>query len=117
MVQSFKRLTPAEATAIRARRVDVVTVKAGDTVQSLAGHELHGLAPADLVKATGHTSSQITRDLSNLKSREWAEQIPQTGRWRLAPGIVRIGVKFAVAADQAQQRLTEMQRRYTADAL
>lgn len=36
MVQSFKRLTPAEASAIRARRVDVVTVKAGDTVQSLA---------------------------------------------------------------------------------
>lgn len=36
LVQSFRRLTPAEAAAIRARRIDVVTVKAGDTVQSLA---------------------------------------------------------------------------------
>ena len=84
------------------------------TVQSLAGHEMHGLAPADLVKLTGHTSSQITRDLANLKSREWAEQIPQTGRWRLAPAIVRIGMKFAIAADQAQQRLNEMRNRYSA---
>lgn len=36
MVQSFKRLTPAEASAIRTRRVDVVAVKAGETVQSMA---------------------------------------------------------------------------------
>lgn len=36
MVQSFTRLSAQQAAAIRARRVDVVTVKAGDTVQSLA---------------------------------------------------------------------------------
>ncbi|QIK79885.1 M48 family metalloprotease [Sphingomonas piscis] len=36
MVNSLRRLTPAEAAAIRPRVVDVVTVRAGDTVQSLA---------------------------------------------------------------------------------
>jgi predicted Zn-dependent protease len=36
MVQSIRRVTPAEAAAIRPRIVDVWTVRAGDTVQSLA---------------------------------------------------------------------------------
>jgi len=36
MVQSVQRLTPQEATAIKPRRVSVITVKAGDTVQSLS---------------------------------------------------------------------------------
>lgn len=36
MVQSMQRLSAQEAAAIKPRRVDVVTVKAGDTVQSLA---------------------------------------------------------------------------------
>ena len=36
MVQSVQRLSPQEAAAIKPRRVDVLTVKAGDTVQSLS---------------------------------------------------------------------------------
>ncbi len=36
LVQSVTRLTPQEAADIKPRRVDVVTVKAGDTVQSLS---------------------------------------------------------------------------------
>ena len=36
MVQSVQRLTPQEAAAIKPRRVSVVTVKTGDTVQSLS---------------------------------------------------------------------------------
>lgn len=37
LVQSFGRLSEAQAAAIKPRRIDVVTVKAGDTVNSLAG--------------------------------------------------------------------------------
>lgn len=37
MVDSLRRIAPAEAAAIRPRIIDVVTVRAGDTVQSLAG--------------------------------------------------------------------------------
>ncbi|HEY0626890.1 MAG TPA: M48 family metalloprotease [Allosphingosinicella sp.] len=36
MVQSISRLTAAQASAIRPRVIDVVTVRAGDTIQSLA---------------------------------------------------------------------------------
>jgi predicted Zn-dependent protease len=57
MVQSIRKITPAEAAAIRPRVIDVVTVGPGDTVQSLAGRmayrnfklerflTLNGLAP------------------------------------------------------------------------
>jgi predicted Zn-dependent protease len=36
MINSLRRITPAEAAAIRPRVIDVVTVRPGDTVQSLA---------------------------------------------------------------------------------
>lgn len=37
MIQSLRRISPAEASAIRPRVIDVVTVGGADTVQSLAG--------------------------------------------------------------------------------
>lgn len=57
MVDSLRRITPSEAAAIRPRVIDVVTVRPGDTVQSLARQmayrdfpverfvSLNGLAP------------------------------------------------------------------------
>jgi predicted Zn-dependent protease len=57
MVNSLRRITPAEASAIRPKVIDVVTVQRGDTVQSLASRmayrdfrlerflSLNGLAP------------------------------------------------------------------------
>ncbi len=36
MVESIRRITQAEAAAIRPRIIDVVTVRPGDTVQALA---------------------------------------------------------------------------------
>ncbi|PTQ11637.1 peptidase M48 Ste24p [Sphingomonas oleivorans] len=42
MIQSFTRLTDAQASAIKARRIDVVTVKAGDTANSLAQRMAYG---------------------------------------------------------------------------
>jgi predicted Zn-dependent protease len=57
MINSLRRLTPAEAAAIRPRVIHVETVKAGDTVQSLSSRmayrdfrlerflSLNGLAP------------------------------------------------------------------------
>ncbi len=84
-------------------------------VITLAGHELHGLAPADIIRLTGHTAAQVTRDMANLEQGEWAERITNTGRWRLGPAIVRIGVKYAVAADQAMSRIQQMHQRYSAN--
>jgi predicted Zn-dependent protease len=36
-VQSMRRMTVAEAAAVKPRKIQVVTVKSGDTVASLAG--------------------------------------------------------------------------------
>jgi predicted Zn-dependent protease len=36
MVDSLRRISPGEAAAIRPRVIDVVTIRPGDTVQSLA---------------------------------------------------------------------------------
>lgn len=84
-------------------------------VMTLAGHELHGLAPVDIIRLTGHTAAQVTRDMANLEQGEWAERITNTGRWRLGPAIVRIGVKYAVTADQAMSRIQQMHQRYSAN--
>ena len=62
MVQSIRKLAPAERAQIRPRVIDVVTVAPGDTVQSLAGRmayrdfkldrflALNGLAPASVLR-------------------------------------------------------------------
>lgn len=62
MVQSMRKLTAAEAAQIRPRVIDVVTVRPGDTIQSLAGRmayrdfrlerflALNGLAPASVLR-------------------------------------------------------------------
>jgi predicted Zn-dependent protease len=42
MVGSFTRLTDAQVAAIKPRRIDVVAVKAGDTLNSLAGRMAYG---------------------------------------------------------------------------
>lgn len=62
LFRSVRRLSSAEAEVIKPRRIDVVTVKAGDTVQSLANRMaypdyrverfrvLNGLSDADMLK-------------------------------------------------------------------
>ena len=47
MFNSMKRLTAAEAAALKARKLVVVTVKKGDTVQSLASRMAYTDAPLD----------------------------------------------------------------------
>jgi predicted Zn-dependent protease len=36
LIQSFRRMTPAEAAAVRVRKVDIVKIRSGDTVASMA---------------------------------------------------------------------------------
>jgi predicted Zn-dependent protease len=42
MYNSMRRISPTEASAVRARKVSVITVKAGDTVQSLSNRMAYG---------------------------------------------------------------------------
>lgn len=82
-------------------------------VQVLAGHEVEGLAPGQIATLAECTPSQVTRDLANLKHCGWAEQIANTGRWRLGPQIVQISLRHAQALARAQARLDEVQNRFS----
>lgn len=80
----------------------------------LAGHEITGMAPADIAREQGCTASMVTRDMANLVEGGYAEQVPETGRWRLAPQVVQIAVRHMVALDRAAQRMDEVRQRYGA---
>jgi DNA-binding IclR family transcriptional regulator len=83
------------------------------TVLLLAGNELAGLAPSDLAKALDTNPSNVTRDLANLKEAGLAEQLPDTGRWRLGPKIVQVAVDFQLNLERSQSRVDEIRQRYT----
>ena len=86
-----------------------------DPIQVLAGHELHGLAPKDLVAALEVSPASVTRDLHNLSAAGFVEQIGETGRYRLGPALVRISVAHATAMMRATQRLEEIRNRYSSE--
>ncbi len=82
-------------------------------LQALAGHEVHGLAPSALARELGCNASSVTRDLANLRAAGLAEEVPEVGRWRLAPRIVQIALKHMASLDRAERRLDEIRGRYS----
>ncbi len=82
-------------------------------VQLLAGHEITGMAPADIARQQGCAASAVTRDLANLQLAGLAECVPETGRWRLGPALVQIANKHAAAMSRAEARLEEVRNRYS----
>lgn len=85
-------------------------------VQALAGHEITGVAPAALAREVGCSAACITRDVDNLRTAGLAEEVPETGRWRLGPSIVQIALKHMSALDRAEKRLHEVRNRYGREA-
>ena len=79
----------------------------------LAGNEFNGLAPAEIGKALNTSGALVTRDLDNLRTAGMADQIPETGRWRLGPKLVQIGLAFAASLDKQQQLIDSVRIRYT----
>lgn len=79
----------------------------------LAGNEFQGVTPGELARALGVTPSTVTRDLHNLREAGFAEQIQETGRWRLGPKPVQIALAFSSALQRAEARLGEIRNRYT----
>lgn len=79
----------------------------------LAGHELHGIAPKDMADSLGVSAGTITRDLHNLREAGMAEQIQETGRYRLAPKLVQIALAHMTAMDRAERQLGEIKQRFT----
>lgn len=82
-------------------------------VQLLAGNEFSGLVPMDLAKALDTNPSNVTRDLANLQAAGLAEQIPETGRWRLGPKLIQIALAFSEHVIRSADRLNELKQRYS----
>lgn len=82
-------------------------------VTLLAGHEITGIAPADVARQMGCAASMVTRDMDNLRSAGFAELVPETGRWRLAPSVVQISLAHMAALERAELRLDETRHRYS----
>lgn len=85
-------------------------------IKALAGHEITGVAPAVLAREVACSAACITRDLDNLRSAGLAEQVPETGRWRLGPSVVQIALAHMGALDRAERRLAEVRSRYSRQA-
>lgn len=79
----------------------------------LAGNEFQGVAPGELAKSMGVSPGTATRDLHNLREVGFADQIQETGRWRLGPKIVQIALAFSHELTRAESRLSEIKNRYT----
>lgn len=84
-----------------------------DLITLLAGHELQGLAPGEIAKAMKVSPGMVTRDLYNLAVKGVAEQIAETGRWRLGPRLVQVALAFTQAVQRNATRLAEINQRYT----
>lgn len=80
----------------------------------LSGHEVTGITPSEIARELGCNAPMVTRDMANLQQGGYAEQVPETGRWRLAPQVVQIAVRHMVALDRAATRLDEVRQRYGA---
>ena len=79
----------------------------------LAGHEITGLAPAEIARQQGCPASMVTRDLDNLRTAGFAELVPETGRWRLSPLVVQVALAHMAALERAEARLAETRQRYS----
>jgi predicted Zn-dependent protease len=72
MVQSVQRLSAQEAAAIKPRRVQVVTVKAGDTVQSMAKRMAYSDYPLErFLTINALTSGATLRPGQRVKIVSW----------------------------------------------
>lgn len=81
-------------------------------VQLLAGNEINGMAPAEIARQLECGAASVTRDLANLRLAGMAEQVPETGRWRLGPALIQIALKHSAALARAEARLAEVRDRF-----
>lgn len=91
-------------------------------VQSaLAGHEVNGLTLTEIVKALetrmgGNQKNNVFRDLHNLKLAGYAEQLPDSERWRLGARVVQTALDHLRGMERATIRLEETRQRYSRQA-
>lgn len=86
--------------------------KTCDLFRLLAGHELLGLAPAEIAKGLDVAPSWVSVNLPALSTTGFVERVDGTNRWRLGVAFVRISVTVATNLSAAKRRLEEVSQRY-----
>lgn len=82
----------------------------------LQGHSFDGLRLAQIAEAMQASASTTLRDLQMLQDEGVAERIPGRDEcWRLSPRLVQISSAHRMELARLQQRLDEMEQRYTRD--
>lgn len=94
-------------------KINHSAVKVLNVLNVLLRHFAHGMAPGDLVKATGESPSNITRYVATLEEAGFAERIPETGRIRPSHRFAQQAVGILVALDAAKKRVDEAVSRIT----
>ena len=78
----------------------------------LFGHEITGLAPGEIAKSINTSASSITRDLANLVEAGMAEEIMQTGRYRITPRLGSRVLATLQTFDRAEKQLGDLKTRF-----
>lgn len=82
----------------------------------LQGHTFDGLRLTQIAQAMQTSASTTLRDLQILEDEGVAERIPGRDEyWRLSPRIVQIATAHRMELARLQQRLDELDQRYTRD--
>ena len=71
----------------------------------------HGFSPAELVKETGYSSSDITRYVKTLEETGYAERITETNRIRPSHRLARYGLQIMSSLEAAETKLSESKTR------
>jgi DNA-binding IclR family transcriptional regulator len=82
-------------------------------IRVLSGRECTGLAPSEIAKGMRISASNVTRDLANLKEAGLAEEIPNTGRWRLGPFLIQAALAHSLEVNRHSDALDEVKQRYS----
>lgn len=81
-------------------------------IEALSGNEASGIRLKEVAAAVQASDPTVLRDLNTLAAGGWAKQ-DEDGRWRLDAKPVQIATNFAWGMGVANQKLTEIQQRYT----
>lgn len=83
-------------------------------VKQLAGHETTGMTLTELSEKLECSPSQVLRDLHNLRSEGFAENLPDDDkRWRLGFACAQISNRVRLHLDQAQLQLQQDMTNYS----
>ncbi|MDP3652438.1 MAG: transcriptional regulator [Rhodoferax sp.] len=87
--------------------------KTCDLFRLLAGHEVLGLAPAEIAKGLEVAPSWVSVNLPAIAATTgFVERIDGTNRWRLGVPFVRIATTVSTNLSQARRQLDEISQRY-----